>query len=58
MAAKEIVQTPDFVNGLLSAADEIDKLLDPELHPRTVLSKLGHGEEKLEGLLPVTFPPN
>ena len=26
MAAKKIVQTPDFVNGLLRSADEIDKL--------------------------------
>ena len=50
MAAKKIVQTPDFVNGLLRSADEIDKLLNPKLHPRTVLYKLGHGEKKLKEL--------
>ena len=48
MAEKKIVQTPDFVNGLLRSADEIDKLLNPELHPRIGAGQVGARRKEVE----------
>ena len=52
MADKKIRRTPDFVEGLMKSADEIDKLLtSSEMSPRYLLTKLD-GDINLENLLP------
>ena len=51
MAAKKIMQTSDFVKGLLKSADEISALLNPnKLSPRFLLTKLHDDEVKLKDL--------
>ena len=54
MAPKKIMETPDFVKGLVRSSDEISKLLTPDYMPaRGLLAKLHNGEVKLADL-----PPN
>ena len=48
MADKKIAETPDFVEGLLISAEEIDKLLNPnKIPPRHLLTKLNAELENL-----------
>ena len=50
MVVMKITETPDFVKGLLKAADEISNLLNPEkMSPRVLLTKL-HDKLKLADL--------
>ncbi len=51
VADKKIMETPDFIKGLLKSADAVDKALDPsKIPPRYLLNKLTYA--KLEEMPP------